>query len=597
MKFKNAADMFLSQVEKYGDRAALKHKASGKWASVTWKEWGDRVQGVASGLSALGLKRGDRVGILSANRVDWVASDLGIICAGGTTVGIYASNLPHEVGYIAGHAESPFLFAENKNQLDKILQVRSKLTDLKKVIVFDMPSGFEHPDVIGIDELIALGNEKMDDGRRIIEDVRRNVDPEEVVLLVYTSGTTGPPKGAMLTHNNILWTAESGIKEMNITENDESMSFLPLAHLLEHFVFFGVVMLGATINFAESIDKLGQNLVEVKPTMMVAVPRVYEKIYAKLQNTAKQKGGAASKIFKMAQRTAIDYARKHSRGEPLPISLKLKHAISDKLVYSKLRAAVGGRMKFLGSGGAPLGAEIAEFFYGAGLPIIESWGMTETTAPATITLPHEVRPGAVGRPIPGCEVKIAEDGEILVKGPNVFKGYFKNPQATSEALIDGWMHTGDVGTFIEDGILKITDRKKDLIITAGGKNIAPQNIENLMKTNPLFSQVVLVGDRQPYCVALITLNEDELKRMAEQNGLSAKTRDELIAAPQIQEAVSKAVAEKNSYLARFEQVKKWRVLSQDFSQETGELTPTLKVKRKIVNQKYENFIKEMYEEK
>ena len=594
MEHKNIADMFWGQVEKYGDRTALKRKVNDKWEPVSWAEWGEMVQATVSGLAALGLKRGDRVSILSTNRVEWVAADMGIICAGGVSVGIYSSNLPSEVAYVAGHAESPFIFVENEEQLNKVLEVKPQLSDLKKTIVFDMPSGFEDPNVISFDELLALGKDKIERGKALINDVKENVDMEEVALLVYTSGTTGPPKGAMLTHKNILWTSKTGIDEMTITDRDESLSFLPLAHLLEHFLFFGTTMLGATINFAESIDKIGQNLVETKPTMIVGVPRVYEKIYAKLQNTAKEKGGLGAKIFEMARETAIEYARKLSRKEAPGLSLKLKHSISDKLVYRKLRAAVGGNIRFLGSGGAPLSAEIAEFFYGAGLPIIEAWGMTETTAPATLTRPDEIRPGAVGRPMPEVQVRIETDGEILVKGPNVFKGYFKNPTATAEALVDGWMHTGDVGYFDKEGVLYITDRKKDLIITAGGKNIAPQNIENLMKTNSLFSQVVLVGDRQPYCVALITLNEEEVLRIADRKGLDGKNYADLIETPEIIKEVEKAIEEKNSRLARFEQIKKFRIISHDFSQETGELTPTLKVKRKIVNEKYNDLIKEMY---
>ena len=595
MKYKSIPDLFWSQVEKYGDRTALRRKVGTKWEPVTWKQWGEKVEAAASGLLALGLKRGDHVSILSNNRVEWVVADLGIICSGGATVGVYASNLPSEVAYVAGHAESPFIFVENKEQLRKVLDVRSQLSDLKKIIAFDMPTGFEDRDVLSLDELLSLGREHLADNRSTIKDVRENTDAEDVALIVYTSGTTGPPKGAMLSHKNIIWTAGTSVDELTITEKDESLSFLPLAHLLEHFLFFGSVMLGGVINYAESIDKIAQNMLEVRPSVVVGVPRVYEKIYSRLQNMAAQKGKLGAAIFKTAKNAAIEYARKRSRGKPIGLGLKIRHGISDRLVYSKLRESTGGRIRFFGSGGAPLSAEIAEFFYGAGLPIVESWGMTETTAPSTLTRPNEIRPGTVGRPLPGVDVKIEADGEILVRGPNVFKGYFKNPAATAEALEGGWMHTGDVGEFDSEGMLKITDRKKDLIITAGGKNIAPQNIENLMKTNPLFSQVVVIGDRQPYCVALLTLNEEEVRRFASEKRLTEKNYAELVKTKPINDLAAQAVAEKNSHLARYEQIKKFRIIPYDFSQATGELTPTMKVKRKVVNQKFADIIQEMYE--
>lgn len=595
MEYKNLVDLFFSQVEVLGDRIALKRKVADKWEPISWKEWGGSVERVASGLRALGLERGERVCILSRNRVEWVESDLGIMSAGAATVGIYASNLPSEVAYVTGHSEAPYLFVEDEEQLNKVIEVRSQLPDLRKIIVFDMPAGAEGPDIISYDELVALGDENIRDGRALAREMRENLKPSDMALIVYTSGTTGPPKGAMLSHHNLLWTAATSANQMNLTPDDESLSFLPLAHLLEHYVFFSTIVIGGTINFAESIDKLSQNLGEVRPTILIGVPRVYEKIYSRIQTMAESKGPVQARIFRMANKAAREYAYKHSRKQRIGPGLRIRHAAADALVFRKLRGIVGGRIKFLGSGGAPLAAEIAEFFYGAGLPIIEAYGMTETTAPATMTYPGCIKPGTVGKPLPGVDVKIAEDGEILVRGPNVFMGYFKNPQATAESLVDGWMYTGDVGKFDEDGLLVITDRKKDLIITAGGKNIAPQNIENLVKTDSLFSQVVIIGDRRPYCVALITLNEEEVKRIAEEEGLSGKPYNEMIGAPAIMKRAEAAIAGKNSHLARYEQIKKFKILDHDFSQATGELTPTLKVKRKIVNQKYKNLIDEMYE--
>lgn len=596
MEYKNLVDLFFSQAEKLHMKTALRRKVQNEWQGISWVEWAGMVERVASGLHTLGLEAGQRVCILSQNRVEWVVADLATLSAGGVTVGIYASNLPSEVAYVTGHSEAPFLFVENLEQLNKALEVRSQLPELKKIIVFDMPSGYEAPDVISYKELESLGEENIEEGRQIIQHYRENLKPDDTALIVYTSGTTGPPKGAMLSHNNLLWTAATAAKELNLSPDDESLSFLPLAHLLEHFIFFGSIVTGITINFAESIDKLAQNLTEVKPTVVIGVPRVYEKIYARLQSMAVSKGGLSSSVFKMANETAREFARKKSRGEKINPALKVRHALADALVYSKLRKITGGRIKFFGSGGAPLAPEIAEFFYGAGLPIVEAYGMTETTAPATMNRPQRIKPGTVGQPLPGVEVKIADDGEILVKGPNVFQGYFKNPQATAEALVDGWMHTGDVGKFDEEGYLIITDRKKDLIITAGGKNIAPQNIENLVKTDPLFSQVVVIGDRKPYCVALITLNEEEVRRVAEELGLKAQSYSELISNPAIVERVEKAIAQKNALLARFEQIKKFKIIDHDFSQATGELTPTLKVKRKIVYQKYKDIIDKLYEE-
>jgi len=594
MNEKTLPRLFLSRVDRYKDRRALVRKVEGRWEPVSWNQYAAKVRDIFLGLLSLGIRKGDAVAILSWNRVEWVFADMAILSTGGICVPIYASNLPRDVAYVIEHSDSRFAFVEDREQLAKILEVRSDLPGLETIVVFE-GDGDPEKGVLSLDELMDRGRnvENADD---VFREHAEAVVPEDLFTYSYTSGTTGPPKGAMLTHANIRFVSERSIRLIDFRDSQCTLSFLPLAHLLERFVFYTSMEAGLTVYFAESIEKIPENLLEVRPHGLISVPRLYEKIYTRVLNQAEAGSPITRKIFHWASGIGRTYARLHSESKPIPTALLLQYRIADLLVFRKLRARFGGRIFFLGTGGAPISSEISEFLYAAGMPPTEAYGLTETSAPSTMSHTGQFRLGTVGKPLEDVEVKIAEDGEILIRGGNVFVGYLKNPEATAEAMKDGWFHSGDVGELDEDGFLRITDRKKDLIITAGGKNIAPQNIENLIKTDRFISQVMVYGDRMPYCVALITLDPEEMRRWATEQGIDFLSPGELVENPEVVKLVRGIVDSKNQQLPRFEQIKKFRVLPEDFSQDTGELTPTLKVKRKFTSQKYWNLIEEMYKE-
>lgn len=597
MNEKSLPKMFFSRVNKYGEKTVLRTKKDGKWKDISWNEFGKNVKNFALGLISLGIEKEDKVSILSWNRVEWVFADLGILSCGGIPVSIYASNTPKEVGYIISHSESKIVVVENDEQLKKVLQIKDELSMLKKIIIIDGKEKYDGNDILNFNTISKLGEEFDKNNPTIFEERLNSVSEDDISMIIYTSGTTGPPKGALLTHKNILFVCESLSKILPIGENDTSLSFLPLAHALERIIFYLSIYSSGCINFAENINTIAQNIVEVKPTVMVGVPRVFEKIYNGVITSVENSSKLKRKIFWWSVKIGKQVSELKVSKQPIPKLLSFKYKIADKVVFSKLRKKLGGRLKLFGCGGAPLSKEIHYFFYSAGMPILEAYGMTECSAPATMPRLDDMKFGCVGKPLQGVEVKIANDGEILIKGPNVFKGYFKNDEATRETLIDGWLYSGDIGEFDSDGFLKITDRKKDLIINSYGKNIAPQNIENHIKTNKYISQVVVCGDKKPYLTALITLNEKEIIDYAKERKIKYNNFLELVNTKEIKELVEKVIDEKNKSLAKFETIKKFRVLPQDFSQETGEMTPTMKVKRKFIFEKYKNIIEEMYREK
>jgi long-chain acyl-CoA synthetase len=592
---KDLVDMFFQRVEKYHHDTALSYKKDGLWIDITWNEFGEYVDRVSRGLAMLGIKPGQAVCILSANRPEWVFTDAGVIGAGGITVGIYASNIPEEVAYVAGHCDSVAIFAENEEQLKKVMEVKNDLPHLRHIIIYDMPEKI--PDgVISFNNLLETGTGA---GDNIINDInsrRRAIRPEDIATYVYTSGTTGPPKGAMITHANLLFNGSLGIKLLGVKPRHETLSFLPLAHLLERFVFWAVVYAGGHINFAENMNAIAANMLERRPHIIIGVPRVYEKIYDRITSSVNEGSPLRRALFRWGVAVGREYGEKKRRNKKISAALRLKHALAERLIYSKMRQRVGGRIYYLGCGGAPLAGEIAEFFTALGMPVIEAYGLTETTAPSTINTFDDLKPGTVGKPLPGVQVKVADDGEILIKGPNVFKGYLKNPEATAEAIRDGWFYSGDIGRFDEEGFLVITDRKKDLIITAGGKNVAPQNIENLFKMSPYISQMMVFGDRKNYLTALLTLNQDEIEKYGNRQGIAGLNYPDLIKHSAVQNLVRDIVAEKNAHLARYEQIKKYIILDADFTQAEGELTPTMKLKRKTVTAKYRDMLEALYRE-
>lgn len=594
MEERNIAEMFFNRVRKYADETILRYKKCGRWIDITWNEFAREVRNFANGLLHLGIEKGDRISILSWNRPEWVIADLGILSTGAVPVSIYASNLAKEVGYIVNHSESKIIIVEDEEQLKKVLEIRDELPTLQKIVMIEKEREYEDKTILSLKEIQQYGVEFFQKNPSVLDERISSISEEDICMIIYTSGTTGPPKGVLLTNKNLLFICSSISKKIPVNRDDSTLSFLPLAHALERVVFYLSIYFSGVINFAENINTVGENILEVKPTIVIGVPRFFEKIYNAVITNVETRSPLIKKIFNWSLNTGKAYSKLKIEKKNIPFLLSLKYKIADKLVFRKIKERVGGRIKFFGCGGAPLSKEIIEFFYAVGLPVLEAYGLTETTAPSTISTPEEVKIGYVGKPLNGVEIKIAEDGEILIRGPNVFKGYFKNEEATKEAIVDGWFHTGDIGEIDKDGFLKITDRKKDLIITAGGKNIAPQNIENYLKTNRYISEVMVYGDRKPYLVALITLNEKEITEYALKNGIEYKDFAELVEKDEIKRFVQEIIEEKNKGLARFETIKKFRILPYEFSQQKGEITPTMKMKRKFIAEKYRDILEEMY---
>ena len=579
------------------ERVALMRKRDGHYQDILWKEYGHTVRQLVNVLEDEGIRQGDVVGILSNNRPEWAMADLAILTLGAISVSVYATNVPKEVGYILQHSEAKLVFAEDASQVEKILSVRHELPSLRKIVVIEAASLTMEEDFIVFwndfrqrgEELIA--QEKLPPEQRVSK-----LHGDGMAIVIYTSGTTGPPKGVILTHDNILVTCQITAGLNMMTENEIFFSFLPLAHALERVgsLYFPIYM-GARVGYAERVETVPDNLREVAPTVVMAVPRFFEKIYQRITSTVMSSSAPKKAIFLWAMKVGKRSVPYRVAKQPLPLTLRLQYHLAERLAYRKLRDRMGGRLRFFVSGGAPLPRDIAEFFYAVGLPIFEAYGATETTAPATGNTFDDFKFGTVGKPLPGVDIKIAEDGEILIRGRNVFRGYYKDPRATEEALVEGWYHSGDIGRLDDEGFLTILDRKKELIITSAGKNISPQNIEGLLKHDPLISQAVAIGDRRNYLTALLTLNIDLLHELARQLGIGEGTSQEMVEHPRVIDRVAAVVNRVNTQLARFEQIKKFRILPEDFSQATGELTPTMKLRRKFIAEKYAREIANLYE--
>ncbi len=595
MKYKNIPEMFFTQAQKYGDKVLQQYKKDGKWNDISWNQVKTIVEQVGLGLVDLGVQQKDNVCLLSENRPEWAHADLGIISAGGVNVPIYATNTPQQVEYIINDAQAKFIFVSSKLQLDKVMKIRGNVPNLKKVIMLDALDANPAPGfVMTLDELKKMGKPEKD--KKILESRHQAIQPDDIITIIYTSGTTGDPKGAMITHKNILSNCEDIATYVPLNDTFVALSFLPLSHVFERTAgYYGMMFYGATIAYAESIDKIVDNMAEVRPLIMVSVPRVYEKMYAKIIEGVEAGSPSKKKIFYWAVATGKQTIPYRLGGKALPIGLSIKYALAKKLVFSKIKAILGGRLLFFVSGGAPLSKELGEFFFAADVAIIEGYGLTETSPILTVNPYGKMKFGTAGKPIPNCEIKIAPDGEILARGPMIMKGYFKKPEATAEAIEkDGYFHTGDIGFLDNEGYLHITDRKKDLIVTAGGKNIAPQPIENSLKMNRYIEQVAMIGDKKPYCVALVVPKFDAIESYAKQNNIVYKNRKELVEHPRIIEIIQNAIDSVNASLAKYETIKKIRILPNEFTQETGELTPTLKVKRRVIMEKYKDLIEELY---
>src|SRR5499426_149045 len=590
------ARMFWNRVEKSAPRPAQQLKQPTGWKTLTWREVGEAVREIASGLIALGRRPGEAIAILSTSRAEWVQADFAIFSVGGVTIPIYPSYPPDLIQYIVNDAGVKTLIVEDPTQLAKVLEAESGMPGLEQVVIMHGYEGREpSPRIVTWEALRRLGREKAETLKVELASRVDGIKREDIATIVYTSGTTGPPKGVVQTHGNHLSALESADQTTSIAEGEVHLLFLPLAHSFARLESFIGVHGGLCTAFAENIDKLRENLPETRPHFICSVPRVFEKVYAGAMARAEGGSLVKRKIFHWAVAVGKEVSRLKQANRPVPTGLAVKYRLAEKLVFSKMQAALGGRLRFAVSGGAPLSREIAEFFHAAGILILEGYGLTETCPVLTNNREDRFKFGSVGLPLPSVEVKIAPDGEILGRGGNIAKGYFKKPDATAEVFLsDGWFATGDIGRFDEDGFLFITDRKKDLIVTAGGMNIAPQNIENLLKSDPFISQVMVHGDRRPYPVALITVNPDELTKFAREQGIIASDPAVLVKHPKIVERVERTVEEKNSKLQSYAKIKKFRVLPDDFTQDGGELTPTLKVKRKVVIQKYSRELEDLY---
>jgi long-chain acyl-CoA synthetase len=590
------AKLFWSRVEKSADKPAHMFKQGGTWQTLTWRQVGEIVREVALGLISLGRGKGDMVALLSSSRAEWVQGDFAIFSAGCVTVPIYPTYPPDLIAYIINDCGARTIFVEDAGQLAKVLEARDKTPQLEHIIVM---TGYQPPQppksVMTWDTLRRIGRDNAEAHKSTLAERVTTGVPGDLASIVYTSGTTGPPKGVMQTHDNHIAAQSAGRRSVPVEEGWVHLLFLPLAHSFARLESFLGVYHGLTTAFAESMDKLGANLVEVRPHFICSVPRVFEKVYAGVMAMAASGSPLKRKIFQWALAVGREVSRHQQRGQPVPFGLELKRKIAHKLVFSKLHARLGGRLQWAVSGGAPLSRDIAEFFHAAGILILEGYGLTETCPVGTFNGRDRFKFGSVGQALDGVEMKIAPDGEILFRGRNIAKGYYKQPQATAEVFEPtGWFHTGDIGRIDEDGFLFITDRKKDLIVTAGGMNIAPQNIENLLKADPFISQVMVHGDRRPYPVALITLNGEELAKFAREQGVLTSDAAALVKHPKVVERVARTVEEKNSNLQSYAKVKKFTILPVDFTQEGGELTPTLKVKRKVVSDKYKKELEALY---
>ncbi len=555
--------MVFGQARRYGDRTALKVKRGGAYQDISWNELADQVKRAALGLIDLGVQPSDRVAILSESRPEWVAADLSILSAGAATVPIYATLTSDEIGYILADAGARLIFVSNPELMAKVLPLQIKM-DLK-VILFEAPYRVAGPRVWWFGELLGLGETAGPKVREALDERLSKTAPEDLASIIYTSGTTGFPKGVMLSHRNFLSNCDAIRQVLPVGDEDIALSFLPLSHVFERCAgYYFVLFVGGSIAYAENMDAVGANLLEVRPTILTAVPRFYEKLHERIRESVRSSSWLKRKLFA--------WAVKVGRG----------NFLADRLVFSKLRARMGGRLRFCVSGGAPLSKTLAEFFYRAGVLILEGYGLTETSPVITVNRPDHLRLGSVGLPLPGVEVRLAEDGEILTRGPHVMRGYFNNPAATAEVLdAEGWFRTGDIGSLDPEGFLTITDRKKDLIKTSGGKMVAPQNLENALKASPWIADCVVIGDRRKYVTALIVPSPDwtgEPKR------------------PEATRRIQEAVNRLNEKLAPFEQIKKFALLAEPFTLQSGELTPTLKVKRRVITERYAAQIEALYRE-
>jgi long-chain acyl-CoA synthetase len=576
-----------SAAQRFGDHLAARHHVDGEWREVTYTEVVQAIDEVALGLADLGIEPGDRVGVLADTRLEWTLASYGISAAGCVVVPVYPTNSPRECAWVLGNSGAKAVVCEDDGQVAKVEQVREELPDLGIVIAIEGDGG----DL----SLVALRERGRTRDRAELEERQSQVAPADAYTIIYTSGTTGPPKGVVLTHGNAMAVCEM-VAEIEFIEPDEtSYLFLPLAHAFALTVQLASFDLGtAIVYYGGDTKQILPEVIETKPTYLPSVPRIFEKLYTAAQKMAEGGSDEDQARFAQAVKLGVEVRRRRERGEEVPAEMEQAFEQAEERLYSRVRGLFGGDIHRAVTGAAPIAPEILEFFYACGVPVLEGWGMTETTGVGTVCTLDHVRFGTVGRPLPGVEIRIAEeDGEILVRGPHIFREYWRNPDATAETLVDGWLHTGDLGSIDDEGYLSITGRKKDIIITAGGKNLTPSNIENDLKQSRFISQAVMYGDRRPFPVALITLDPEEIVPWAKENGLPEDLGD-LSATDETRALVQEELDRANAHYAQVEQIKKFAILDRDLTVEDGELTPTLKVKRSVINERFAELFESLY---
>lgn len=596
LPYRSFPDMLKTNARRHAERVAFSYKKDGQYKSLSYHDFYERVLMAARGLRKSGVVAGDRVAIFSENRAGWAIADFAIQCAQGISVPIYATNTAEQAAYVINHSGAKIVFVSNRLQYEKLLKVRTQLPALEQVVSFERFLGSHDLPVYTLYQLSEISYPLTDREREEIEGWIAAVDSTDLLTIIYTSGTTGVPKGVMLTQANVLYDTFYGLQKLEALGMDETfLSFLPLSHVLERTAgYYAPLMTGCRVAFCESVPKVVENMQEIGPTVMVSVPRLFEKIYARIYEDVHQMHPLKRSLF----HRAVEIGRQYIQARyitPAPLGLlKAKYRFYDWLIFRKIRQRFGGRLKYFISGGAPLDKQINQFMWAIGIPTFEGYGLTETSPAVTLNSPWKVRFGSVGTPLPGTEVRLAEDGELLVRGPLLMRGYYNDPAATAEVLRDGWLYTGDIAQIDADGYVYIVDRKKEIIITAGGKNIPPQPLENELRMDKYISQAFVYGDRKPYLVALLTPNLERLIKLGQEHGIDYLDIEELVVHRRVHELYATRVEAINARLPSYETIKKFILLPRDFSVEGGELTPTLKLKRKVIYGKYQDRIEQLY---
>jgi long-chain acyl-CoA synthetase len=592
------AKLFWHRVKQLGGKVAMREKNFGIWESFTWAQYGEKAREIGMGLLALGLNRGDVCSIVSDNNKEWLFTDMGILGGGGVTSGVYTTDSSKQLEYLATDSATRFLFVENEEQLDKFLEVRQRTPTIKKVIVFD-PEGlheFSDDQVLMIEDLYALGRSHMAAQPNLWEREIDRSKPEDLMVLIYTSGTTGPPKGAMVSHRNCMYQIETFDKILEVNDRDEQLSFLPLCHILERLLSILVPLKSCgTVNFVEGSDTVPENIRELSPTIFIAVPRIWEKFYSAIQLQVKDATRLGKWFYHLAERIGHRASAYKVERKPIPPLLAVIFWIVKKSVLNNILRMMGlDRLRWAGTGAAPISPDLIRWYLSLGVDMFEAYGQTECCGVATANIIGNSKLGTIGQAIPGSDIDISDEGEILIKSPGVFLGYFNQPEKTAETVVDGWLHSGDVGKKDDEGFVTITDRLKDIIITAGGKNISPSEIENQLKFSPYITDAVVIGDKRKYLTCLIMIDQENVEKHAQDNDIPYTNFASLCRAKEIVELIWEETVKVNKQFARVEQIKKIRLIDQLLTAEDDELTPTMKLKRKFVNKKYADLIESMY---